>query len=321
MSMLKQLRFRLGSARHAHRLHQEIASLRRERDVLLLKESAPKNVTDASSAGEIGTRDDVHIGDETRVGEAEAALGYGIPAHYRQRVGKRDWYDQLAALQVSLLFAAGLRDDHRLADVGCGSLRAGRMLIPYLKPGRYFGVEPEKWLVEEGLQAELGKEILKVKRPSFRFVADFSVGGFGTQFDYVLSQSVFSHTYPELTKLGFSNIAESLAPSGKLLATFREADPGDRGPKVNSAGEVFPNGWVRGGGFRYYWEDIEAYLKESGLVGRRLAWPHPTQSWFAACKPDSEAEESIERLSKELRTPRPQWGTLRKGRNRYIRWQ
>lgn len=68
--------------------------------------------------------------------------------HYRAWVGPPEEYDLIGALQTSLLLAAGLEEKHRLCDVGCGSLRAGRMLIPYLRTGNYFGVEPEQWLVK-----------------------------------------------------------------------------------------------------------------------------------------------------------------------------
>lgn len=268
-----------------------------------------------------GLEEDPKVADDPETLEDPKALGYGEVGDYRRRVGPQEWYDQLAAMQVSLLFAAGLRDTHRLADVGCGSLRAGRMLIPYLRPDRYFGIEPEEWLVEEGLKNELGRDILEVKRPSFRFVADFSLGGFGTTFDYVLCQSVFSHTYPELLRLGFRNIADSLTPTGKLFATFREAGPGESGPRVKSGGKVLPNGWVVGGGYRYTWEELEEALRESGLTGRRLNWPHQSQSWFAACKAGSEAEATIDRLSSELRPPRPKWGTRRRGPNKRIHWE
>lgn len=309
MSIFSELRFRLGSARHARKLHQEIAALRKERDELL-----------RSGVNEF--TNDVRIGDESKVGEREASIGYGIPAHYRQRVGQPAWYDRLAMLQVMLLGAAGLTEEHYLADVGCGSLRAGRMLIPYLLPGHYFGIEPEKWLTEEGLKKELGQDILDTKKPTFRFVADFSIDGFEQKFDYILSQSVYSHTYPDLTRYGFEKMAGSLSKSGKFLATFREAAPGKSGPKWVPTGQLFSNGWMHGGGYDYYWEEIEEFLSDAGLVGKRLGWPHPTQHWFVACKQGSEAEEEIEQLSQELQAPRPNWGWVgrTKDNERFIYW-
>lgn len=180
------------------------------------------------------------------------------------------------------------------------------MLISYLRTGNYFGVEPEQWLVNEGLKKELGDSIREVKRPSFRFVSDFSLQGFDTEFDFVVAQSVFSHTLPELLRLGLRNIAGSLAPSGKLLATWNEAAPGKGGTSTGPAGSILPNGWIHKGVHAYPWESMQGHLRDSGLVGRRLRWPHPRQSWFVASRPEDEA--SIDELSRAIRSPRPGWG-------------
>src|SRR5215216_5055697 len=183
---------------------------------------------------------------------------------YRAYVGAPEEWDLVAARQVTLLLVAGLRDTHRLVDIGCGSLRAGRMLIPYLRPGRYFGVEPNRWLVEEGIEHELGRDLIGMKRPAFRFVDDFSLGAFGVSFDFTLAHSVFSHAYPDLALSGFRGIAESLAPEGKLFATFKEgsADP------VGS-------GWLYPEMVPYTWEKLSGIIEESGLVARRLDWMQP----------------------------------------------
>src|SRR3990172_12495843 len=88
--------------------------------------------------------------------------------HYRAYVGPPEKYDLVAASQFNLLTWLGLRESHFLLDIGCGSLRAGRLFIPYLLPGHYFGIEPEQWLIEDGIKNELGPDILRVKRPVFR---------------------------------------------------------------------------------------------------------------------------------------------------------
>jgi len=215
----------------------------------------------------------------------------GFPAH-RAYVGKPEEWDLVAARQVTLLLAAGLRDAHRLVDVGCGSLRAGRMLIPYLRPGRYFGVEPNRWLVERGIEHELGRDLVRIKRPTFRFVDDFSLSAFGVSFDFALAHSVFSHAYPDLALIGFRGIAEALAPEGKLFATFKE------GP-ANPVG----SGWLYPEMVPYTWEKINDIIEESGLVARRLDWEQPRQSWFVAARPDAEGD--IDDLSHRLRCPLP----------------
>jgi SAM-dependent methyltransferase len=83
------------------------------------------------------------------------------------------------------LYALGLRQDHRLLDVGCGSLRAGRLLIAYLEPGHYFGVEPNTWLVDEAVKGQVGKDLVDIKRPTFKATDRFDFSGLG-EFDFVL---------------------------------------------------------------------------------------------------------------------------------------
>ena len=227
---------------------------------------------------------------------ARGAGTNGFPAH-RAYLGAPEEWDLVAARQVALLLAAGLRGHHRLADVGCGSLRAGRMLIPYPQPERYFGVEPNRWLVEAGIEHELGRDLIRIKRPSFRFVDDFSLGAFGTPFDFVMAHSVFSHTYPDLALAGLRNIALALAPKGMLFATFREGEP-----------ELEGSGWLYPEMIPYSWERLKGIVEEGGLVTRRLDWEHPRQSWFVAARPGAESE--ISDLSARLRRPvrRPRTG-------------
>src|SRR5215831_2791013 len=90
-------------------------------------------------------------------------------AHDRTYVGPPEDYDLIAAMTFNLLTTLGLRQHHSLLDVGCGSLRIGRLLIPYLNQGNYFGIEPNEWLVQQGIKRELGEALLQIKRPTFFF--------------------------------------------------------------------------------------------------------------------------------------------------------
>ncbi len=171
------------------------------------------------------------------------------------------------------------------------------MLIPYLNPNRYFGVEPNQWLVEEGIKHELGSEIISMKRPKFRYVDDFSLDAFEVKFDFALAHSVFSHTYPDLALTGLQRTAGALASRGKLFATFVEGESSDKG-----------SGWLYPELVRYTWEQMERIIEESGMVGRRIDWMQPRQSWFLAALPEAESE--IDELSKQLRPPRARGGNL-----------
>src|SRR5438128_10037359 len=95
-------------------------------------------------------------------------LGLGLKpgdAHYRAYVGPPEDYDLIAAMTFNLLTTLGLRQHHSLLDVGCGSLRIGRLLIPCLNRGKYLGVEPCVWLVDQGIKRELGEALSEIKRP------------------------------------------------------------------------------------------------------------------------------------------------------------
>jgi SAM-dependent methyltransferase len=210
--------------------------------------------------------------------------------NYRAYVGPPQYYDLIASLTAGLLFAAGLRETHKLLDLGCGSLRVGRVLIPYLRPDNYFGIEPNRWLVEEGIEQELGRDLVGIKRPSFRYVSDFSADAFGVPFDYALAQSIFSHTYPDMAVSGLRGIANALAPEGLLFATF-------------ILGEETPagSGWLYPGVVPYRWPSVRAMVGEAGLVAERVRWPHPLQRWFVAGLPS--ASDRVHELSRRLRPP------------------
>ena len=127
------------------------------------------------------------------LGEGEDRLGKGLATgarHYRAFVGPPDDYDLLGALQFSLLTALGLREHHYLLDIGCGSLRAGRLFIPYLLPERYFAIEPERWLIDEGIRLEIGQAQVDIKKPTFSQESDFTLSCFGRSFDFLMAQSI-----------------------------------------------------------------------------------------------------------------------------------
>src|SRR5438445_8687183 len=123
-------------------------------------------------------------------------LGAGLKpgdSHYRAYVGPPEDYDLIAAMTFNLLTTLGLRQHHSLLDVGCGSLRIGRLLIPYLNRGKYFGIEPNTWLVEEGIKQELGEDLVQIKYPTFFFTdSPEAVGRAKVAFDSTLAQSIFS---------------------------------------------------------------------------------------------------------------------------------
>ncbi len=200
--------------------------------------------------------------------------------HYKAYVGPPDRYDFMGATQFRLLTSLGLRAHHKLLDFGCGSLRSGKLFIPYLNAENYYGQDPNQWLIDEGIRNELGEGILKIKKPHFSNQDDFSVG-FEEKFDYIIAQSIFSHTNLALTKRGLDSIYNSLSENGLALVTLIEGQ--------DYTGQ---EAWVYPGCTNYSPNTIQKMFAEMGCHWRRLYWFHPDQTWFVISKDRSRLPSS-----------------------------
>src|SRR5947199_677252 len=210
----------------------------------------------------------------------DLGLGFkpGDP-QYRAYVGPPEDYDLVAAMAFNLLTTLGLRQHHSLLDIGCGSLRIGRLLIPYLNRGKYFGVEPNEWLVDEGIRRELGETLVQIKRPTFCFSdSPDTIAQAKVAFNFALAQSIFSHCGLDLIKGWLSAISRSLAQDGALVATFLPSDEDSR-----RAGWVYPEC------VNYRPSTLERAAAAVNLRFEILDWKHPRQTWalFAEPKFDS----------------------------------
>jgi len=196
--------------------------------------------------------------------------------HYLAYVGPPRQYDFMGATQFRLLTALGLREHHRVLDFGCGSLRAGRLLIPYLMPGNYHGIEPNMWLVEDAISNQVGADLVRIKQPRFDGNAEFRCDVFGTDFDFIVAQSIFSHTLRELAVRGLRNFRAALAPGGLVACTFVDAGP------PPPAASVGADGWVYPDCVAFPADEVAGMFAEAGLARVRLPWFHPRQAWYLA---------------------------------------
>jgi SAM-dependent methyltransferase len=204
-------------------------------------------------------------------------LGLGLrpgDPQYRAYVGPPEDYDLVAAMAFNLLTTLGLRQHHSLLDIGCGSLRIGRLLIPYLNQGKYFGVEPNEWLVDEGIRRELGETLVQIKRPTFFFSdSPDTISQAKTSFDFALAQSIFSHCGLDLIQAWLSAISGSLAQDGALVATFLIGEE-----------DSARTGWIYPDCVNYQPATLERAAADVNLRFEILDWKHPRQTWalFAA---------------------------------------
>lgn len=196
--------------------------------------------------------------------------------HYRAYVGPPDRFDFMAASQFALLFALGIREHHTVLDFGCGSLRLGRLLIPYLAPGNYFGIDPNRWLIEEGIAHELGWSAVRLKRPVFAYNDDFRCDVFGRRFDFIVAQSILTHCGRSLARHLLSQIAAALEPTGIAVFSIKEAK--------KRKGESLEEGWAYPRNVPYLSETVLEFCTEAGLTAKRLPWYHPGAVWYIAAR-------------------------------------
>jgi len=195
-------------------------------------------------------------------------------------------------MQFNLLTSLGLMEHHFLLDIGCGSLRGGKLFIPYLLPGRYFGIEPEQWLIEEGIKKELGEDIIRIKRPVFSNDNNFTLSTFNRKFDFILAHSIFSHASQRQIKRCLSEAKKVMKPTSIFAATFVKGEENYTGDE-----------WVYPGCVTYTLEHMISLVEEHGLVCKPIDWPHPNQqTWIVIVNPEN--EKNIPDLSDIIRLHR-----------------
>ena len=189
--------------------------------------------------------------------------------HYKAYVGPIKRYDTMSYLQFCIMCKVGLREHHKLLDIGCGSLRAGKLFIPYLLPGNYYGVEPNKWLVDEGVKNEVGQDLIDIKHPHFLHVDDYSFETFNVKFDFILAQSIFSHASTgDITKC-LITAKKCMDKHSVMMVTFVEGDTDYNG-----------DDWVYPGVVKYKPETISKMVQSCELQCKRTSFEHPAQTWY-----------------------------------------
>lgn len=164
----------------------------------------------------------------------------GVPELWKM---KRDF-------QIQFLKSRGLRPNHRLIDIGCGTLRGGLPIINYLEKGNYVGVEiREEALVEA--RKELIEAGLESKEPRLVQVEDYPSLDLDCEVDFIWAFAVLIHMPNPvlLDVLDFSR--RHLGDEGVFYGNVRTDEGTDRSwkefPIVHRSFEFYREGCEKNG--------------------------------------------------------------------------
>lgn len=132
-------------------------------------------------------------------------------------VGPPKLWRNKRAFQIRFLKKYGLRPQHKLVDLGCGTLRGGIPLIEYLQKGHYYGLEVREETLEEG-RKELAEAGLESKKPVLLPSPDLSVIDLGASIDYIWAFSVLVHMEDAILDSALGFVKKHLAPQGVFYA-------------------------------------------------------------------------------------------------------
>jgi SAM-dependent methyltransferase len=183
---------------------------------------------------------------------------------HREFVG--GFWDMMGKLQFDFLVSQGLKPNHVLLDIACGSLRAGRLLIPYLDPGNYLGIDKHAEVIEAGKAKEIDQDTLQSRHPEFVVSDSFEFERFSQQPDFCMAQSLFTHLDKKDIRLCFGKLSAFAKPGCRFFATFFESSI----PVLQLGGSHS----VRS--FYYTRRAMKAFGSESGWEPKYIGdWGHP----------------------------------------------
>lgn len=153
-------------------------------------------------------------------------LGGGAARH--SLVGRPELWEMKRRFQLQFLQSRGLRPEHRLVDIGCGTLRGGIPIIAYLEAGHYYGVEARSNAIREA-HKELDEAGLTGKRPTLIESADFAAVDLDPPVDFAWAFSVLIHLEDRILGDCLSAVGRWLNPDGVFYANVNIGDDDSRG--------------------------------------------------------------------------------------------
>jgi len=125
-------------------------------------------------------------------------------------------FEKTGRAQLESLIRHGLNPWDKLLDIGCGALCGGYWMINFLHPGCYFGVEPNTFMFNAGVEHLVEEGLFEEKQPKFLHNDQYDFSGFGEKFDYFHAHSIWTHA----PKKDLEKMLDGLVEYGNLGARF-----------------------------------------------------------------------------------------------------
>lgn len=190
------------------------------------------------------------------------------------RVAAGDRWSEAGAWQFDFLRAHGLRPQHRVLEVGCGSLSAAIHLLPFLDDGCYWGLESNHALLDAGMLIELPAAGVSATRGHFLVNDTFSLDQTPGAFDVAFANSLFAHLPLNGIARCVAGVVRHLRPAGAFYATwFENPDPQSFEPIHQPSGITT---WPDREPYHYSFAVLDGLCDTLGVAVERVPTPpHP----------------------------------------------
>jgi len=132
-------------------------------------------------------------------------------------------FRETAQIEFDFLKKQGLNTESVFLDYGCGSLRLGRVLIPYLGKGNYNGLDMTDTFYMDGLE-EIGQDIVDEKRPNLHVINDRTIRDLSQKnIDYIFSSAVLYHIPEDELLSYFEKISTLMSENTVAFVDFTDS--------------------------------------------------------------------------------------------------
>jgi SAM-dependent methyltransferase len=121
------------------------------------------------------------------------------------------------------LLDSGLYPNSTVLDIGCGCLRGGYWLIHFLDKDCYFGIEPDKEMLQAGVTILMEPEEIEKKDPKFDSNQDFDFTVFHQAFDFFVARSIWTHASKQQISTMLDGFCQTATENGVFLTSYIKA--------------------------------------------------------------------------------------------------